>query len=152
MRKGIIGSLSVVVLGIVGADPVLAQAVVKDPAAIGVCLCEQQRLKTLLDALTERQQNYETSQKALASLNGELETRRAQMNVYNDAEVEAYKQLLTRRDQAAAALAGEATQSYNAAVTRYNQSFVDYNAGCAGKSFDQAVVNTVQATLSCPKP
>lgn len=151
MRNVIIGALSAILLGMAGADPAAAQAVVKDPAAIGVCLCEQQRLKTLLDALNERQQTYETSQKALASLDSELEALRTRMNVYSDAEVEAYKRLLAQRDAAAASV-GDATQSYNAAVARYHQSFVDYNGSCVGKSFDQAVLNTVQATLSCPKP
>lgn len=152
MRGVVIRALSLTVLAVAGIGPAGAQAVIKDPGAVGACLCQQQSLATLLDALHERQQNYETSQKALASLDSELEARRGRMDVYNDTEVQAYKQLLQRRDDAATAFAGQVTESYNAAVDRYNQALAGYNGSCAGKSFDQTVYNAVQATLSCPKP
>jgi hypothetical protein len=152
MRGVVIRALSLTSLAVAGIGPAGAQAVIKDPAAVGACLCQQQSLAALLDALHERQQNYETNQKALASLDSELEARRSKMDVYNDADVQAYKQLLQRRDDAAAAFSGDTTQSYNAAVDRYNQALAGYNGSCAGKSYDPTVYSTVQATLSCPKP
>jgi hypothetical protein len=152
MRGVVIRALSLAGMAVAWVGPAGAQEVIKDPGAVGACLCQQQNMTALLDALHERQQNYETSQKALASLDSELEARRARMDVYNDAEIQAYKQLLQRHDDAAAAFAGEVTQSYNAAIERYNEALAGYNGNCAGKSFDQTVYNTVKPALSCPKP
>ena len=152
MRGVVLRTLFLAGLTVAGIGPAGAQALIKDPEAIGACLCQQQNLAALLDALHARQQKYDTSQQALASLNAELETRRARMDVYNDADVQAYKQLLQRRDDAAAAFAGEVTQAYNDAVNRYNEALAGYNGSCAGKSFDQTVYSAVEAKLSCPKP
>jgi hypothetical protein len=152
MRGVVIRALSLAGMALAWVGPAGAQGVIKDPGAVGACLCQQQNMIALLDTLHERQQNYESSQKALASLDSELEARRARMDIYNDADVQAYKQLLQRHDDAAAAFAGEVTESYNAAIERYNQALAGYNGSCAGKSFDQTVYNSVQATLSCPKP
>src|SRR5579862_6530035 len=102
MRAVAIGALSLVGVAVVATGLAVAQEVIKDPAAVGACLCQQQDLTTLLDALHERQENYDSGQKALAALESELEARRAKMDVYNDADVRAYKQLLERHDAAAA--------------------------------------------------
>jgi len=135
-----------------GAGPARAQDVLADPTEIRACLCTQQAVTALADILHERQQAYESSQKRLAALNSELETRRAQINVYDDAQVQAYKQLLQQRDSAATAFAEEATPSYNAAVARYNEALGGYTVNCAGKSYDGTAYRSVQATLACPKP
>jgi hypothetical protein len=134
-----------------GANPAAAQALIKDPGTIGYCLCQQQSLATLLDSVRAHQQEYDNGQKGLASLNSELAARRPAVDVYNDADVQAYKALLQRRDDAAAAF-DNTTDTYNAAVSRYNQARGDYNGRCGGVSFDQTMYNTVQANLSCPKP
>jgi hypothetical protein len=106
----------------------------------------------LLDTLHERQQTYETSQKALASLDSDLADRRSKIDVYNNAEVDAYKQLLQKHDSASAAFNGEVTASYNAAVSRYNQALAGFNSSCAGRSYDGSAYQTAQTGLSCPKP
>ncbi len=152
MRGVVIGALSLAGVAVAGIGSAGAQAVIKDPGAVGACLCQQQSVSALLDTLHERQQNYEAKQKELAALDSELEARRAKMDVYNDADVTAYKQLLQRHDDAAAAFTGEVTQSYNAAVERYNEALTGYNGSCAGKSYDPTVYSRVQASLSCPKP
>ena len=126
--------------------------VVTDPTLIRSCLCEQDSVTALRDTVQERQQNYDQSQKALASLVNQAATRRAQINVYNDGEVQAYKQLLAQRDAAQTAFAGATTDSYEAAVERYNAAVANYNSRCAGRSYDQTVVTQVRLTQSCPKP
>jgi hypothetical protein len=153
MRGVVIMALSLAVpIGAAGGSSAEAQAVVKDPAAIGFCLCQQQRLDTDLAALRERQQTYDSSREALEAMNRDLAARRGKVNVYDNAEVDAYRQSLEKRDSAAAAYSNDATPSYNAAIARYNQSLSDYNGACAGKSFDQTAYNTARTTLSCPKP
>ncbi len=151
MRSVVVRALSLALLIAAGSNPAAAQALIRDPGTIGYCLCQQQSLAKLLDAVREHQQDYENGQKALAALKSELAARRPAVNVYDDADVQAYKELLQRRDDAAAAFANTA-DTYNAVVNRYNEARGDYNGRCAGASFDQTVYNTVQANLSCPKP
>jgi peptidoglycan hydrolase CwlO-like protein len=152
MRGVIIGALSVTGLALAGIGPLGAQEVIKDADAVRACLCQEQTLATLLDSLHERQQNYENSQKALADLNSALDAQKAKMDVYNNADVEAYKALLQKRDDAATAFANDATPSYNAAIQRYNAARDGYQGSCAGKSYDPIVYNAVKPTLACAKP
>ena len=152
MRGVMIRALCVTGLALAGISPAVAQEVIKDADAVRACLCQEQTLSALLDTLHERQQNYDNSQKALAQLNSDLDARRASMNVYNDADVQAYKALLQRRDDVATAFASDATPSYNAAIERYNQALAGYQGNCAGKSYDPTVYNMVKPTLACAKP
>lgn len=151
MRSVVIRALSLALLMAAGTNPAAAQALIRDPGTIGYCLCQQQSLAKLLDTVRGYQQDYDNSQKTLAALNSELTARRPTVDVYSDAAVQAYKELLQRRDDAAAAFSNT-TDTYNASVNRYNQAREEYNGRCAGVSFDQTVYNTVQASLSCPKP
>lgn len=131
---------------------VLAQAqVVSDPTVIRSCLCEQQFVTSLQDNVSQRRQAIEESQRNQASLANQVETRRAQINVYNNAELDAFKTLLQQRDDAVAATAA-ATQSYDDAATRYNQAVAGYNGQCAGRNYDETVLKQAQATLTCPRP
>jgi len=152
MRSAALGAVSFALLGAVCAEPIAAQTVIKDPATVRACLCAQQQVAALFGTVQQTRQDYENSQKTLADLNQQLETRRAQMDVYNDADVESYKQLLAQSDRAAVALADQATPSYNDALTRYNAALSDYTARCGGKSYDQAVYNSVETGLICAKP
>lgn len=152
MRGMKVGAVSLMFFAAGWATPIKAQDLVKDQGTIRSCLCAQQSVTALLDTLHERQQTYETSRKALASLDSDLEAQRGKIDVYNSAEVATYKQLLQKRDGAAAAFNGEVTASYNAAISRYDQALTGYNANCAGKSYDGAAYNAAQTGLSCPKP
>jgi hypothetical protein len=155
MRKGLPGALVVVALAAF-AGTAAAQdtggALISDPTVIRSCMCEQEAVTALLDTLHARQQTYDQSQKALQSLNNQVATRRTAINVYDDSEIEGYKQLLQQRDAAQASFSGPVTDSYNAAVNTYNQAVAGYNGSCAGRSYDESVVNQVRLTQSCPRP
>lgn len=151
MRRAMIGTISLIIVVAASGGRLHAQEAIKDPGAIAQCLCARETLHTLFDAVQERRHNYESSRASLASLNDELATRRSRMNIYDDQQIDAYKALLQRRDNAAASFAGDVTEKYRAAVARYQAAYSKYNADCAGKSFDQAAYDKVKAALSCPK-
>jgi peptidoglycan hydrolase CwlO-like protein len=151
MRNFIRGALALGLLSCGGIAPAAAQ-VVSDPNAIRTCLCEQQFVLDLQDGVTSKRQGLESSQRSQASLVNQVETRRAQINVYNNAELDAFKQVLQQRDAAIAATA-DATKTYDDAAERYNQAVAAYNASCAGHSYDETVLRQVQAApLACPRP
>lgn len=149
MQKVVGGAVALGLLVCAGIAPAVAQ-VVSDPNAIRSCLCEEQFVMAQQDNVASRRAALDSSQKNQASLANQVATRRAQINVYDNAELDAFKQLLQQRDNAIAATAA-ATQSYNEAADRYNQSVAAYNGTCAGRSYDQNVLHQVQATLACPR-
>ena len=143
-------ALMACVLACIGTAPASAQTV-SDPTVIRSCLCEQQFVMALQDDVATHRLAVESSQRNQTSLANQVDTRRAQLNVYDSGELDRFKQLLQQRDDAIAATAA-ATDSYDAAANRYNQAVGGYNASCAGRSYDEAVLHQVQATLACPRP
>jgi len=150
MRTIVYGALAVALLAGFGVRPTTAQ-IVNDPNTIRSCLCDQQLVLGLQNDVGGKRQALESSQRNQASLANQVDTRRAQINVYNHAELEAFKQLLEQRDAAIAATA-DATRSYDDAAEGYNQAVAGYNANCAGRSYDDAVLRQVQAApLACAR-
>ena len=150
MRNLVRGAGALGLLFCVGMQPAAAQ-IVTDPNTIRTCLCEQQFVTALQDNVATRRLALESSQRNQNSLANQVDTRRAQINVYDNSELDAFKKLLQQRDDAIAATAAE-TQRYDDAAQRYNQSVAAYNATCAGRSYDETVLRQVQATLACPRP
>ena len=109
-------------------------------------------MTVLSDEMHRQERLYDERRQALQQLDDAVRIRRTQIDVYNNAEVDAFKQLLSQRDQAEDDFAGVATQTYAAAVQRYNQAVATYNKGCAGRSYDSTRLTQVQQNLYCPKP
>ena len=150
MRTIVYGASALALLCCFGARPTTAQ-IVNDPNTIRSCLCDQQLVLGLQNDVGGKRQALESSQRNQASLANQVDTRRAQINVYNHAELEAFKQLLEQRDAAIAATA-DATRTYDDAAEGYNRAVAGYNASCAGRSYDEAVLRQVQAApLACTR-
>ena len=146
------GAVAAVLLAPWAIDAASAQQVLHEPDQIRACLCEQQAVKTLADTVQQQSRIYDQRRQALEALDKEVTTQRPQVNVANQSDVDAFKHLLDQRDAAADNFAGETTQTYAAAVRRYNQAVATFNANCSGKAYDPQVLPQVQSNLSCPKP
>jgi hypothetical protein len=150
MRNVVCGAAVLALLSCGAIAPAAAQ-VVSDPNAIRACLCDQQLVLGLQNDVGGKRQALESSQRNQASLANQVDTRRAQINVYNHAELDAFKQLLQQRDASIAATA-EATRTYDDAAVGYNEAVAGYNANCAGRSYDEAVLRQVQAApIACTR-
>ena len=147
LRVGVVAALALSF--VTGTAP--AQ-VVRAPDAVHECLCKEQAVASLNGEVQAQSRAYEQQRQSFEALDKAVQTGRPQVNVNNSADVDAFKQLLEKRDTAADTLAGPATRSYADAVQRYNQAVADYNAGCAGKAFDPDQLAAAKQTLSCPKP
>jgi hypothetical protein len=151
MRDIVYGALALGLLSCGGIASASAQ-LVNDPNTIRTCLCQQQFVTGLQDEVATRRQALESSQRNQTSLANQVDTRRAQINVYNNTELDAFKRLLEQRDASVGDTAA-ATTTYDDAAERYNQAVAAYNASCAGHSYDEAVLRQVQAApLACPRP
>ena len=155
MRNVVCGAAVLALLSCGAIAPAAAQ-LVNDPNAIRACLCDQQLVLGLQNDVGSKRQALESSQRSQSSLANQVDTRRAQINVYDHSELEAFKQLLQQRDAAIAATA-DATRTYDDAAEGYNRAVAGYNANCAGRSYDDAVLRQVQAaplvcTRTGPRP
>jgi hypothetical protein len=129
-----------------------AQVVVRSPDEVRSCLCKEQAVASLNAQVQAQSKAYDEKRQAFEALDRQVQTSRPQVNVNNPSDVDAFKRLLERRDEASDSLEGAATSDYAAAVQRYNAAVSDYNNSCSGKAFDQDVLNQVKQSLSCPKP
>lgn len=148
-RWGIALAATLALSGVAGRAT--AQAVRNGDEA-RVCLCQEQLVSSLNADVQAQSRAYEEKRQAFETLDKQVQTARPQVNVKNQAEIDAFKQLLERRDGAADALNGQATSSYAEAVRRYNAAVTDYNNNCAGKAFDQDQLGQQRLNLVCPKP
>jgi hypothetical protein len=132
------------------AGPADAEAVrVSDE--VRACACKDQLVSSLNGEVLAQSRAYEAKRQAFEALDKQVQTARPLVNVKNQADIESFKQLLSRRDEAANTLAEAANQSYAESVRRYNEAVSDYNASCADKAFDPEQMAELKRTLSCPQ-
>lgn len=144
-------ALVVGVVAAAGLSDRAAAQLVRDPDQIRACLCKEQLIATLDDQVKAQRRTYDEKRQAFEALDKQVQTSRAQVNVNNPGDVDAFKRLLEQRDEAADALAGPVTKGFADTVQRYNNAVADYNGSCAGKSFDPDQLNQIKRTLSCPR-
>ncbi len=128
-----------------------AQQVERSPQAIESCLCMEQSVAQLNAQVQAQSRAYEDKRQAFQALDSQVQASRPQVNVNNQSDVDSFKRLLEKRDEAADALAGSATSGYAEAVARYNEAVASYNAQCAGKAYDPDQLAQVKSALNCPK-
>jgi hypothetical protein len=129
-----------------------AQVLPPEPAEIAACLCLQRSVAALGADMNVKNQALEGVKQQLAGLDSQLARDRSTINVNDPDAVARYKALLERRDSAYRQSNGPAHADATQATARYNDRVAEYNARCANRPFNSAIVAQVQATLACPPP
>jgi hypothetical protein len=139
-------------LGLCGAfGPSIASAQIPpEVAEIGACLCLQQAVATLSAEMNAKKQALDAVTRQLADLDAQLASERSTLNVNNPDAVARYKALLEQRDAAYRQSIGPIHADATQATARYNARVNEYNARCANRPFNSAIVAQIQATLVCP--
>jgi len=127
-----------------------AQVLPPEPVEIAACLCLQQSVSAFGAQMNTKNQGLETVKRQLADFDAQLARDRSTINVNNPDAVARYKALLEQRDAAYRQSIGPAYSDATQATARYNQRVGEYNARCANRPFNSAIVAQVQATLACP--
>ena len=123
--------------------------VLPEPAEISACLCLQQAVSTLSAEMNAKKQTLDAADRQLAELNDQLARDRS-YNVNDPDAVARYKALLERRDAAYRQSIGPVHADATQATARYNARVNEYNARCANRPFNSALVAEAQAHLMCP--
>jgi hypothetical protein len=136
------------------APPVVVPATPASPEAaeIAACLCLRRSMDTLGAEMTTRQRSYDDVRGELSRLDAQLEQERSGIDVNNPASVARFRQLLQQRDAVFRRSTGAITTDLSSVVERYNVSVNEFNARCANRPQNPALIASVQATLSCPSP
>ncbi|HEY0526200.1 MAG TPA: hypothetical protein VGD08_22595 [Stellaceae bacterium] len=132
--------------------PAAAQVMLHAPQEISNCLCLERSVANLANDVLARNRIYEERRRQLDQLESDLAAKRSSINVNDPAQVEQFRQLLDKRNEAVDRFAHETTPDYSSSVEQYNRKVADYNAMCSGKSYDPDVLATVKPSLSCPAP
>jgi len=145
--------LVALVAGIAGtALPALAQKrVTTATPAVAACLCAQRDVSILGREMRQSKRHNEQMHRDLAALTREVEDARGRVNTDNRSDIDAFRDLLQRRDQTAGAVSQDDTR-YADAVARYNGAVERNNSACVGRLFDPEEVEAVKANLVCPRP
>jgi hypothetical protein len=142
-------ALSSGLLAALAAGAVKAQ-MPPEVAEITACLCLQQAVSTLSAEMNAKRQALDTVTRQLSDFDSQLARERSVINVNNPDAVARYKALLEQRDavyrQSIGPIHAEATQ----ATARYNARVSEYNARCANRPFNSAIVVQMQVNLVCP--
>jgi hypothetical protein len=155
MVKGIVRStiagLSFLLAGAGARAQVPAPLVLPpEPAEISACLCLQQTVAVRSAEMNQKNQMLDAVTHQLADLDAQLVQARANLDINNSDAVARYKALLERRDDAYRQSIGPVHADAAQATARYNERVNEYNARCANRPFNSALVAEIQAHLSCP--
>jgi hypothetical protein len=135
--------------------PGTAKAQVPPPpevAEITACLCLQQAVSAFSATMNAKKQALDAVTRQLADLDSQLARERSTLDVNNPDAVARYKGLLERRDAAYRQSIGPVHADATQSTARYNAQVSEYNARCANRPFNSAIVAQMQVNLACPPP
>jgi hypothetical protein len=138
-------------LGAISGGTAWAQPVTMSPRAVTACLCSQDAVAQLQGQVQEARRVYAERRQAAQALSRQVEEARGRVNVDNAADIESFRNLLARRDEAERAYQ-EQGPAVGDIVARYNAAVAGVNGNCTGKLFDPEELRAVRQTLSCPRP
>ena len=102
--------------------------------------------------MNAKTQALDAANRQLADLDSQLASERSTININNPDAVARFKALLERRDAAYGQSVGPIHAAAAEATARYNARVTEYNARCANRPFNSALVAQLQPTLRCPPP
>jgi len=147
-----VGRAAILGLGLIAWTAGAAPAQVPPEAAeISACLCLQQAVGVLSADMSTKNRALDAITRSLADLDSQLAREKPRVNVGNPESVARYKALLEQRDAAYRQSIGSVHTDATQATARYNARVNEYNARCANRPFNSALVAAAQVNLVCPQ-
>jgi oligoendopeptidase F len=119
-------------------------------ADIRACLCLQQAVSALSAEMNAKKQALDILTRQVSDFDAQLARDKSTINVNNPDAVARYKALLERRDAAYRQSIGLVHTEAEQATASYNARVNEYNAHCANRPFNSAIVAQMQVNLVCP--
>ena len=148
MRRSAVYLVMVLVGGVM-ASPAMAQV----PVPVGPdCVCLRVAVDALGADLAVKRQAYDGMQGEIGQIDNQLQSERSGMDVNNPEAIARFRQLLERRDALFRQSSGPVFGELSAATDRYGARVQEYNARCAGRPMDPALLAQARARGACPPP
>ena len=122
------------------------------PPELAACVCLKQASDFLYADMDAKQRALADVRAQLDEVTSRLEAERPRIDVNNPEAVARFRQKVEQRDALFKRANGPATSEARAAVERYNARVNEFNARCANRPMDPALLSRVQPTLACPPP
>ena len=148
MRRSAVYLVMVLAAGAMAA-PAMAQVPV--PIAPD-CVCLRVAVDALGADLAVKRQAYDGMQGEIGQIDNQLQSERSGMDVNNPEAIARFRQLLERRDALFRQSSGPVFGELSAATDRYGARVQEYNARCAGRPMDPALLAQARARGACPPP
>ena len=123
-----------------------------EAADIAACLCVRQAIDVLGADMAAKRQSYDQVQSEIGSLDAQMQQERSTIDVNDPRSVSRFRQLLDRRDALFRRSTGQMFSDLSSVTERYNARVNEYNARCADRPRNPALLAQVQASLTCPPP
>jgi hypothetical protein len=150
-RSGI--HLAVILLAGLMAGAMVSSAMAQVPVPVGPdCICLRIAVDALGADLAAKRQAYDGMQGEIGQIDNQLQNERSRMDVNSPEAIARFRQLLERRDALFRQSSGPVFGELSAATDRYGARVQEFNARCAGRPMDPALVAQAQATRACPPP
>ena len=148
MRRSAVYLVMVLLAGVMTL-PAMAQV----PVPVGPdCVCLRVAVDALGADLAVKRQAYDGMQGEIGQIDNQLQSERSGMDVNNPEAIARFRQLLERRDALFRQSSGPVFGELSAATDRYGARVQEYNARCAGRPMDPALLAQAQARGACPPP
>ena len=123
------------------------------PVPVGPdCVCLRVAVDVLGADLAAKRQAYDGMQGEIGQIDNQLQSERSGMDVNNPEAIARFRQLLERRDALFRQSSGPVFGELSAATDRYGARVQEYNARCAGRPMDPALLAQARARGACPPP
>ena len=116
------------------------------------CVCLRIAVDALGADLAAKRQAYDGMQGEIGQIDSQMQAERSRMDVNSPEAIARFRQLLERRDALFRQSSGPVFGELSAATDRYGARVQEYNARCAGRPMDPALLAQAQATRACPPP
>jgi hypothetical protein len=133
-----------------GAARAQVAPVPPEMAEISACLCLGRAVSALSVEMNAKRQAVDSVTRQMSDLDAQLARDRSALNPDNPDAVARYKALLEKRDGAYRQSIGPVHADATQATARYNARVNEYNARCANRPFNSAIVAQMQVNLVCP--
>jgi hypothetical protein len=135
------------------AGAMVSPAMAQVPVPVGPdCICLRIAVDALGADLAAKRQAYDGMKGEIGQIDNQLQNERSRMDVNSPEAIARFRQLLERRDALFRQSSGPVFGELSAATDRYGARVQEFNARCAGRPMDPALVAQAQATRACPPP
>jgi len=149
MRKLLLAlPLAAALLSLLPASPARAQALSVEQ--VRDCICREQQVKGLREAVAEKRAAYDAAKSRLEALERDIDNSRRTMNPNDNIQVQLLAEQIQQRDAVRTSIQQTEYPALQAPLSRLNAAVAEYNQLCAERPMRKIDVEAAQVGLQCP--